>query len=397
MRDLKTRGVEVVVLDGGNALFPRAWLAPSEREPWLAKARCLVEGHRALGLDLQVVGAYDLAAGVEPLKEWAETAGYPFISGNLVDAETQEPVFAPFIVLDRGGVRVGFLGVTDPRASPKALGERYRVAPTWHAVRRWLPELTRRGCDAVLVVGAVHPKEFRVMARTVPGVTAYLAGDPRDRLMLPWRVGDAWIVGASQLGKFLTLVSLDPKPDGWGLRHRFVPLRPEFPECADVRRIVDAYYRRAGLWRWRGREIRDMEVDVNAEGLEPVFAGASACGECHPRHAEAWRDGRHARALGLLRGADRKNPECLRCHTTGFGTPAGYRLGTKSRSLLAGVQCEACHGPGSLHPAAEISRGPRDAAEACAECHRGDHGEGFKLASALRRIACARVGPEPPP
>ncbi len=397
MRELKARGVEVVVLDGGNALFPRGWLAPSEREPWLLKARCLVEGHRALGLDVQVVGAYDLAAGVEPLREWAETAGYPFVSGNLVEAETGEPVFAPFLVLDRGGTRIGFLGVTDPRASPKALGERYRVDPAWHAVRRWLPELARRGCDAVLVVGALHPKAFRVMARTVPGVTAYLAGDPRDRLMLPWRVGDAWIVGASQLGKFLTLVSLDPSPGGWRVRHRFVPLRPGFRERVEVRRIVDAYYRRVGLWRWRGREIRDREVDVNAEGLEPVFAGASACGGCHPRHAEAWRGGRHAGALGLLRGADRKNPECLRCHTTGFGTPAGYRPGDEPNPLLAGVQCEACHGPGSLHPAAEIPRGPRGAAEACGECHRGARGKGFHLPGALGRIGCARVGPEPPP
>ena len=37
---------------------------------------------------------------------------------------------------------------------------------------------------------------------------------------------------------------------------------------------------------------------------------------------------------------------CLKCHTTGFGKPGGFKSIAET-SNLANVQCEGCHGPGS--------------------------------------------------
>lgn len=67
------------------------------------------------------------------------------------------------------------------------------------------------------------------------------------------------------------------------------------------------------------------------------------------KHAKAFETlaGDEAKAIGAKRGiADpQKAPECLRCHTTGFGQPAD-RFET-SFDVKQGVQCEACHGAGA--------------------------------------------------
>jgi hypothetical protein len=64
--------------------------------------------------------------------------------------------------------------------------------------------------------------------------------------------------------------------------------------------------------------------------------------------------------------------DCFRCHTTG-PSPTGHEMdlpGIQGTWVQAGVQCEACHGPGSRHVAAP----PRDiyvnpTAAVCGQCH----------------------------
>lgn len=68
--------------------------------------------------------------------------------------------------------------------------------------------------------------------------------------------------------------------------------------------------------------------------------------------------------------------DCGACHTTGY-KPTGNQDGLKGivgTWAEPGIQCEACHGPGSAHagsPYGVALKIDRDA-EACGECHRRD-------------------------
>lgn len=77
------------------------------------------------------------------------------------------------------------------------------------------------------------------------------------------------------------------------------------------------------------------------------YVGArDGCRRCHLREYRSWEDTPHASALETLEGDDAANPECLRCHVTGWGEPTGY-VTAEETPQLAGVTCESCHGPGS--------------------------------------------------
>jgi len=93
------------------------------------------------------------------------------------------------------------------------------------------------------------------------------------------------------------------------------------------------------------------------------YVGVSKCKLCHSadkigaqfkvweasQHAHAFADlaSDTARAVAKARGIDdpQKAKECLKCHETGYGLPAGEF--ESSFNPQDGVQCEACHGPGS--------------------------------------------------
>ena len=106
------------------------------------------------------------------------------------------------------------------------------------------------------------------------------------------------------------------------------------------------------------------------------YVGTNNCKMCHKKDATGnqfaqWEKSAHAGALETLKsdaaiaiGKERglsnvpsEAPECLPCHTVGFGTDTGYKVFTeefvadpvnakavKKNKSMVGVGCEFCHG-----------------------------------------------------
>ena len=86
-----------------------------------------------------------------------------------------------------------------------------------------------------------------------------------------------------------------------------------------------------------------------------TYIGAKSCKKCHMKQHRSWKKMKHAKAWGGLDAKyydqkDESGRMCVSCHVTGYGQAdrGGFADPAKSEHLL-GVQCEACHGPGSKH------------------------------------------------
>ena len=88
-----------------------------------------------------------------------------------------------------------------------------------------------------------------------------------------------------------------------------------------------------------------------------TYIGEKSCKKCHMKQHRSWKKMKHAKAWKQLpekyRSLDEKDERgqaCVSCHVTGYGEAdrGGFVDPEKSKHLV-GVQCEACHGPGSRH------------------------------------------------
>lgn len=120
-----------------------------------------------------------------------------------------------------------------------------------------------------------------------------------------------------------------------------------------------------------------MVANAGGPPADSQYVGASKCKACHFKAFNRWRKTKHAKVFEQLQGAERTNPDCLRCHTTGYGKPGGY-VSEEATPRLKSVGCEACHGLGSAHVDAarnapedgqwdkKIDKVPQNA---CISCH----------------------------
>lgn len=78
-----------------------------------------------------------------------------------------------------------------------------------------------------------------------------------------------------------------------------------------------------------------------------TYTGIRGC-SCHLKayEGQVYKERKHRAAFKRLKGKDRKNPECLKCHATAFGKKI-----KGGKPFLKGNQCEACHGPGKEYRA----------------------------------------------
>jgi hypothetical protein len=157
----------------------------------------------------------------------------------------------------------------------------------------------------------------------------------------------------------------------------------------------------------RARNLADLAVaptpPAPAASAGPAYVGAAACGVCHPAQMLQWKASKHAGALAALqRKRQELNPECLRCHVTGYGDSGGYRFRAAPGADLGNVQCEACHGFGREHRGKGKIRGKVPEA-ICRRCHSAENSPTFAYEPYLKLLGehtarhFARNAVPPPP
>ena len=140
------------------------------------------------------------------------------------------------------------------------------------------------------------------------------------------------------------------------------------------------------------KTVVEMAIAV-AERAEsgPRYAATSACISCHMHQFGTWAFSEHKNAWqALVERGQGYDPECLGCHSTGFGEPGGFgELSKFNLNRLGAVQCEACHGPLKGHPEDESVAVAPITEATCLRCHDEANSPEFDFDSYMKKAACS--------
>jgi 5'-nucleotidase len=114
-----------------------------------------VETLNHMNFDVATAGNHEFDQGPEQMRRLSRLARFPYIGANSLDPRSGEPLLPPYTVVERAGVRIGFIGVTT-RAGARWLlpehAEHVRFADMSASVNRWVPALQARGVEAIVVL-----------------------------------------------------------------------------------------------------------------------------------------------------------------------------------------------------------------------------------------------------
>ena len=365
------------------------------------------------GIDAWTPGEGDLALGLSAVRDTAARHGVPVVAANLrCDGAAPFPAAR---VAERGGLRVGFIGLIDPDLlGPQGVGGCV-AEPVLPALEQALAALGP--VDGLVVLSHQDGGDDAALAPSLPQGALVVNGHGGLSHDAALAIGPGVVqLAAGSRGKALGLAEISFASGGVGYQgqasegdakrlkrfeDRLATAREELAagisdptNLARAERQVAFYEREIAELQARlaaaataggpprhevGVQLVNLGADLPehpetlarveatkaalGKGLEGApgelpaskiaYAGSPSCQSCHPAEHAQWSATAHATAWkSLVDDGRHLDLACWSCHATGAFDPAGPQHPMQVGPPLQGVGCEACHGAGKEHVAA---------------------------------------------
>jgi hypothetical protein len=439
VEEARKTGTPVLVLDAGSLLYPRDLSGGGDA----TDQQAMMKGELMAGvyqkLDAEVaIGPFDLSG--QPVKPARHAVNLPALAGV-------EPR-----VVQAGKVKVGVFGVVAASAmkwasepGPAAEQAVARLRKEGAQVIVALAQMQKK--DARDLARKVSGIDFMVIGQNAPA-------EPQRVSEVADQVGGTWLVQPANRGQVVSRIELSVRGNGFSdavgpariplMEARLASAKEELARfekdaSADPAFVGDKKAEVAGLEKelaavraaplrvpdkgsWFTLEQvrikrklacdpqtqatkKALDLEIGKANLEeakkkgpmpppakgkPGFVGMEECGFCHQEAVTFWKTTVHAKAWEtLVEDQKQADYDCVKCHVTGWEQPGGATLAFNE--TLRDIQCEVCHGPGSLHVAADgkektsslIRATPEDV---CIRCHNTEHSDTFEYKAYLRDV-----------
>ena len=383
-----------VKVDVGDAIR-----GPADYE--VMEYRAIQRAFAAMGYEAANVGHREAQLSAASLRELKRTAPVPMLSANLLDKTTGAPLFEAYRIIRRGASRIALVGVMDSKSIGDALGEGLAIEDMEVTLGKLLPVLKPK-TDCIVLLAFADEAALTNLARLFYELDIILGGKVKQPSQQLVRENRSLILATTNQSRALGTLSVT-----LGGASRVTPqsgevmlVSDQIPQASEIAALAREYRDEVRPTKLAIDDPATLQRDmVPGVKVAATYAGSASCAACHASANAKWHDSAHAHAweslLALKADAD---PNCIGCHSVGFGTPGGYQRAF-SGTKFTDVGCESCHGPGSQHIAqrqagGEVTAHFRPLGEGdCVKCHHGEFSRPFDYAQFWPGI---RHGKEPP-
>ncbi len=353
------------------------------------KLEILCRAMGEMGYVLHNLGEKDIEINPQILSYLSQTNRVNFLSSNV-------EIVAPFpIKINKSvvtecidfehPVKIAFLGILSKTFLSSYIGDYVNISDPIKALKPLVKQL-RDKANLIVLLSHASQEESIEIAKCFPEIGLIITGhnidEPKDSITF---ANNTPIVSPGVGGKYIGIArySINDKKVNKNLERKSVEVIPLDNAYQDSKEMIVLLkeYQQILLDEDLARKIPQAPL---SDGL--AYVGNFVCGMCHKAIYDHWYKTTHNTAYRTLVSSGHQfDPECIKCHTTGYGDVSGFLDHEKNQNLI-NVGCESCHGAGSMHvKSVNDTYGPTDES-VCEVCHDSAHSPKFQFKEYWKKI-----------
>lgn len=207
------------------------------------KGEALIPILNALAFD-GMTAHWEFAYGPEQFNRIVEKLEYPMLAINCYDKESGELVYPPYQIVERGGLRIGVIGIAATivdKTMPPHFSEGIRFTLGNEELPGHIKHLREaEGVEFIVVFTHLgFPQDVR-LASEVDGIDVLLSGHTHNRLYHPVKVNDTILIQSGSHGSFIGRLDLEVE-DGRIINHlhKLILIDESIELDPEVKSLVD--------------------------------------------------------------------------------------------------------------------------------------------------------------
>ncbi len=183
-KEMTDAGNHVAIVDAGDSVSGSVYAAVS-------RGVYSVETMNLVGYTGAVPGVHDFDFGVTRFKDvLANTAEFPYISCNFINAENESTIFEPYKIVSYGDKKVAFIGISDPETPVKSsadFGKKYSFCDDddgeylYYIVQKAVNSAILDGADYIVAIShltadSLSPYSAAAVIQNTSGIHAVIQG-----------------------------------------------------------------------------------------------------------------------------------------------------------------------------------------------------------------------------
>jgi hypothetical protein len=373
--------------EGNRLVFDVGNMTSGTRDYEMLKMKYMLDGMELIGYDAVNLGDKEAELSVDKLRSVITDAALPFVSANVLAKKDHSALAEPFRLVKRGGATFGVIGVSD--SDPEDAGPGVEIKPVMETLAALVPEVKGK-CDYLIVLAFCGDDRIKEIASKFHEVDMILGGNVQQASAQTQVVNRSAIFNVTDKGKVIGRIDLSRSNRGYEVSSskaiRIAADKVAPPK--EIGALLDAFKNELRDRRYELASVEGMERIDATEGTANEFVGEKECLSCHESAHKTWASSGHAHAFATLQKVKSEfDPDCLRCHTVGYGLSSGF-IDQAKTAALANVQCESCHGRGKEHVATQTKASLKPVTRAtCVKCHDEENSENFNYETFWPKIA----------
>jgi S-sulfosulfanyl-L-cysteine sulfohydrolase len=210
------------------------------------KGEAIVGPLNQLQLDAWTVH-WDYIYGTQRMQELASKISHPLLACNAYYQGTDELLFEPTVVFDRGGIRIGVIGLAAyiiDKAFPPELTRDVYFTLGQDELRRHIKELRDQDrVDLIVVLSHLGFPQDCQLASEIDGIDVFLSGHTHNRTLQPIEINGATIIQSGCHGSFVGRLDLEMSNEKLvSIGHQLTVMDSDIVRDPNLQQQIDAIY-----------------------------------------------------------------------------------------------------------------------------------------------------------